>query len=115
MATLSDYGSPYLYNSLVEDEYLSVAADHIGEKISKFISRKSKIGESDPDNCMDVLVHNMSVVRKIPRIFLVFRFSLVNNAVVTELKVSRNNVVSCSYCGSGDDSIEHWLEYYTLY
>ena len=113
---LSDFSSPFLYNSLVEDEYLDTAMNHTGNKISKFLARKSLFAATDAEGCMLALAHNMALARKVPRPYTVYHFTLVNNAVATERRkrhqfgVERQRVAFCSYCGTDDESIEHWLE-----
>ena len=98
---LSDFSSPFLYNSLVEDEYLDTAMNHTGNKISKFLARKSLFAATDAEGCMLALAHNMALARKVPRPYTVYHFTLVNNAVATERRkrhqfgVERQRVAFC--------------------
>ena len=110
-----DASSPSLYRILVQDVYLEDAAEHLGVKMRKFLTSKGSLDLPEAQDCINNLARNLAHVKHVPRRFLAFHFSLVNNAVATARRMRHQNyqgraqVAKCSYCAIAEDSIEHWL------
>ena len=116
LARISDFSSPAIYNSLIEDEYLVSTSQHIGEKVRSFILKKSSTTAPDLEDCISILAHNMAVAKRVPRSLLVFHFTLINNAVATARRKRHQDdskiadVAKCSFCDLEGESTDHWIE-----